>query len=85
MTNTNYFRSLFGIFEDHNVKGKIISSPVVMKAIKEKKLPQLPKSKASKDPMCLAWHVKGVCNSGCPRHGDRVLDYTIGESRQMEV
>ena len=85
VSNTNYFGSLFGVFKDRKVKGKVVPCPVVRKAIKENELPQLPKSKASEDPMCLAWHVKGVCSSGCPRHGDHLLDYTIGKSRHMEA
>ena len=83
MTNTNYFGNLFGIFKDCKVKGKVVPCPVFRKAITENELPQLPKSKVSKDPMCLTWHVKEVRSSGCPRHGDPLLDHTIVESRQM--
>jgi hypothetical protein len=29
-------------------------------------------------PMCLAWHTKGMCNPACPRVNDHV-DYTDAE------
>ena len=85
MTNTNYFGSLLGIFRDRKVKGNVVPCPVVRKMINENKLPKLPKSKASKDPICLVWHERRVCSSRCPRHGDHLLDYTIGESWPMEA
>ena len=30
----------------------------------------IPVSKHCQGPMCLAWHVKGMCNTNCPRAGD---------------
>ena len=35
--------------------------------------------------MCLPWHVKGMCNTGCPRSEDHLLTYTAGESRPLEA
>ena len=73
VTNTNYFGSLFGKFKDRQVKGKVVPCPFIRKAIKENEFYQLPDSKADGNPMCLAWHGKGICGSGCPRIGDHLL------------
>ena len=39
VTNTNYIGSLFGIFRDQKLNGKVVPCLVVRKAIKENKLP----------------------------------------------
>ena len=85
MTNTNYFGSFLGIFKNRKAKEKVVPYPVVRKAIKENELPKLPKLKVSEGPVCLAWHMYGVYNSGFRRRGDHLLEYTIGESRPMEA
>ena len=61
-TNTNYFGSLFQLFKNSKVKGKVVPCPVIRKVLKENAPPQITKSKASEDQMCLTWHVKGVCS-----------------------
>ena len=46
-------------------------------------LPELSPSKVDGKPMCLAWHVKGICNSEtCPRTPDHV-DYSVAEYQTM--
>ena len=81
--NEGYHESLFGEYRDRKVRGKNVPCAEVRKLIREEKVPKLPTSKGSSDPMCLAWHVKGFCNKDCPLQGDHGLVYTVGESRPL--
>lgn len=48
-------------------------------------LPALPCSKVTTNrPMCLAWHTKGVCNTGCPIVADHVA-YSSGEYAELSA
>ena len=83
--NSNYLGDLFGKYKDRKVNGKVVPCADVRKLIRDNKLPQLPDSKAGGGVMCLPWHVKGMCNTGCPRSEDHLLTYTAGESRPLEA
>ena len=83
--NSNYLGDLFGKYKDKKVNGKVVPCADVRKLIWENRLPQLPDSKAGGGVMCLPWHVKGMCNTGCPRSEDHLLTYTVGESRPLEA
>ena len=71
--NTKFEQALFGNFRDRKVGGKPVKCRDLRHLIKGGKLPQLPKSKVDGHPMCPAWHIKGICNDGCPRVADHVL------------
>ena len=76
--NTAFNSSLFLSYKESAVKCKELR-----KKIKEKKLDSLPDSKVDpKLKMCLAWHTKGMCNTGCPMHVDHVA-YTAEELAPM--
>lgn len=76
--NTAFNSSLFLSYKESAVKCKELR-----KKIKEKKLESLPDSKVDpKLKMCLAWHTKGMCNTGCPMHVDHVA-YTAEELAPM--
>lgn len=83
--NSNYLGDLFGKYKDRKVNGKVVACADVRKSIRDNRLPQLPDSKAGGGVVCLPWHVKGMCNTGCPRCGDHLLTYTPGESRLVEA
>ena len=83
--NSSYRGELFDKYKDRKVNGKLIPCSEVRRSIRDNKLPQLPDSKAGGGPMCLGWHVKGMCNSGCPRCGDHLLTYTVAECRPLEA
>ena len=71
--NQWFHQVLFGIYKDREVGGKKIASRAVRGTIKERKLPPLPLSKVDGKEICLAWHMKGMCNQGkCPRECDHV-------------
>ena len=49
----------------------------VRKNIKKGELPPLPPSKAGGQPMCLAWHTKGICHPDCPCAADHGAIYLV--------
>lgn len=62
--NLKYNGGVFRKFKERKTdKGKEWPAAVVREMKKEH---QLPKSKYWNGDMCLAYHVKGMCNSGCP-------------------
>jgi hypothetical protein len=66
--NGQYNSALFGEFRSRKKDGKEISiSSFKKKAMEEKKLPD---SLHGAEYMCLAWHVKGMCNSNCGQRED---------------
>jgi len=66
--NGQYNSALFGEFRSRKKDGKEISiSSFKKKAMEEKKLPD---SIHGAEYMCLAWHVKGMCNSNCGQRED---------------
>lgn len=76
--NTAFNSSLFLSYKESAVKCKELR-----KKIKENKLESLPDSKVDpKLKMCLAWHTKGMCNTGCPMHVDHVA-YTAEQLKPM--
>ena len=83
--NANYLGDVFGKYKDRKVNGKVVPCADVRKAIRESRLPQLPDSKAGGGPVCLPWHVKGMCNTGCPRSGDHLLTYSAAECKPLEA
>jgi hypothetical protein len=52
--------------------------------IRDNILPALPNSKIDNNPMCLAWHVRGECNSACNRRADHV-PYSAEEYAPMSA
>ena len=76
--NTHFNSSLFSTYKSSSKK-----SAELRKKIEKGDLRPLPKSKVdSSAPMCLAWHTKGQCNTGCPLSADHV-QYTAGEYTEM--
>ena len=77
--NTAFNTSLFLSYKESAVKCKELR-----KKIKEEKLEKLPDSKLGIPDlkMCLAWHTKGMCNTGCPMKADHVA-YTADELAPM--
>ena len=70
-TNPHYNEVLFGECRRRQVNGKPVSSRDLRLKISAGELPELPLSiYCTSTPMCPAWHIKGMCNSSCPRAGD---------------
>ena len=69
-TNPHFNEVLFGDYRRRQVNGKPIPARDLRRKIAAGELPELPKSKYCAHPMCLAYHVKGMCNPTCPRVGD---------------
>jgi hypothetical protein len=68
MENTGFNASLFGSYKVSPIKTKTLRDKV-----SQGTLAALPKSKVDvANPMCLAWHSKGQCNSRCPCAYDHV-------------
>ena len=66
--NTHFNESLFDDYKRSTKK-----SAELRKRIKNGELKALPPSKVDSNiPMCLAWHTKGQCNTGCPLVKDHV-------------
>ena len=72
------FNSKFNAVLFQKYKTSATKSRLLRDRIEEKKLPELPKSRVDREPMCLAWHTKGECNEKCPRHPDHV-EYTADQ------
>ena len=70
-TNPHYNEVLFGEYRRRQVNGKPVRSRDLRLKISANELPELPLSiYCTSTPMCPAWHIKGMCNSSCPRAGD---------------
>jgi hypothetical protein len=77
-SNPNFVESVFGEYRKLNK----VRTRQIRRKIAEKELPPLPLSKVDKQPMCLAWHTKGQCNSRCPRAVDHVV-YNTDELKEL--
>lgn len=62
MNNTAFNATLFQQYKDAPT-----SSRSLRRKISNNEIPQLPSSKVDQQPLCLAWHTKGMCNSNCRR------------------
>ena len=67
VNNLNFNQTLFAQYRDRSVRSAVIRNRVASGV-----LPAIPNSKVNQDPMCLAWHTKGQCNTNCPRKDDHV-------------
>ena len=76
--NANFHHVLFGDIKLRTVAGNTVKSRDVRDKIRKGELPPLPPSKADGQPMCLAWHTKGICNPDCPRAPDHGVIYSVG-------
>ena len=77
--NPGFLQTLFGEIQERMRNGKRIASRAVRDMITAGTIPPLPLSKVDGQPMCLAWHTKGMCNPGsCPRAADHVV-YSVEE------
>eukprot|EP00956_Cyclotella_meneghiniana_P019524 scaffold33394_cov89-Cyclotella_meneghiniana.AAC.1 len=68
----HFNESLFGEIKNRKIGSKTIKSRDVRMKIESGDIPELPPSKVDQQPMCLAWHTKGMCNPNCPRAADHV-------------
>ena len=75
--NVNFNTALFNTY-----KVMPISCRSLRMKIARNELPALPTSKVDQNPMCLDWHVKGVCNAGCSRRANYV-PYTTAEYQPL--
>lgn len=75
--NTNFCATLFNAY-----KAMAVSCRSLRAKITRNEIPSLPLSKVDNQPMCLAWHTKGVCNLACSRRVDHV-PYTNDEYQQL--
>ena len=67
--NNTGFNVMFQQFRDL----RSVRCNTIRQKIRDNILPALPVSKIDGNPMCLAWHVRGECNSACNRREDHVL------------
>ena len=81
--NANFHQVLFGEIKARTVGGKTVKSRDVRDRVRKGELPPLPKSKADGNPMCLAWHTKGICNPDCPRAADHGATYSVEEYQPL--
>ena len=81
--NTAFHQGLFGLIKTRTVDGKTVKSRDVQEKIKKGELPPLPPSKVDGEPMCLAWHTKGICNPDCPRAADHAAIYSVEEYQPL--
>ena len=64
--NTHFNSALFLTYKMMPVKSRALRDKIISGALEP-----LPKSKANASaPMCLSWHTKGQCNTGCKLTGD---------------
>jgi len=76
--NTSFNETLFGSYKISSIKCKALRDKIVQQT-----LGALPRSKVNpSEPMCLAWHSKGQCNTGCPCVADHV-QYSATELAPM--
>jgi hypothetical protein len=76
--NPHFLEDMFGVYKKLNK----VRTRDIRRKIAGKELPVLPLSKVDKQPMCLAWHTKGQCNTRCPRAADHVA-YTAEELKEL--
>ena len=69
--NLHYNAGLFDVFKNRGKSGKY-ASRMIRNKINSGELPALPLSKVDGEPMCLPFHVKGMCNEQCKRKPDHV-------------
>ena len=77
MNNTAFADTLFSTY-----KAMPVSCRTLRQKINRNELPALPLSKVDRQPMCLAWHTKGLCNVACSRGADHVA-YTTAEYQPL--
>ena len=82
--NEKFNEVLFGELKKRKVNGKFVPTGVIKAKIKKGELPALPNSRVDGQPMCLAWHTKGICNSDCPRAADHVT-YNASQYQPMKA
>ena len=70
--NVDFNEHKFGELKRRKQNGNMIKCRDIRMRIRRQELPELPPSKVDNQPMCLAWHVKGLCNPDCPRAADHV-------------
>ena len=77
-TNATFNALLFNTYKSSQVR-----CADIRREITAGNKPSLPLSKVdTQQPMCLAWHTKGQCNSNCPRSSDHVA-YTSSEYQPL--
>lgn len=67
VNNTTFTATLFQTYRDAPTSCRTIRNK-----IRNNELPPLPNSKVDNQPMCIAFHAKGMCNSNCGRKVDHV-------------
>ena len=80
--NLKYHEGLFSEFRDRLVNGKPVKMRNIKNKIKNKDLPELPKSKVTGRMMCGGYHIKGICNTNCPELEDHTC-YTVEEYQPL--
>lgn len=71
MDNPSYDPIFHEFKERKDANNRRVRSKDIRDEIAAGNLPPLPLSKYDhQQPMCLAWHSKGVCNRDCPRRED---------------
>ena len=80
--NLKYHEGLFSEFRDRLVNGKPVKMRNIRNKIKNKDLPELPKSKVTGRQMCGGYHIKGICNTNCPEFDDHTC-YTVEEYQPL--
>ena len=75
--NTRFNFGLFRVYKESQTACRTIRE-----RIRNNALPALPVSKVDQQPMCLAWHTKGMCNSNCSRSPDHV-EYSQAEYQPL--
>jgi len=66
--NTNFNEALLGSYKVSSIKCKALRDKIL-----QQNLGALPRSKVNlSEPMCLAWHSKGQCNTNCACVADHV-------------
>ena len=82
--NQAYHMPLFLEYKKRKKGGKAIRCRQdVRDLIAKGELPELLISKVDEKPMCLAWHVKGMCNpEACPHAPDHV-EYSVEEYQPL--
>ena len=74
----HFNESLFGEIKKRKIGSNTIKSRDVRTKIERGDIPELPPSKVDQQPMCLAWHTKGMYNPDCPHVADHV-EYSSAE------
>ena len=73
LNNLSFNANLFQTYKDSPTTCRVLRTK-----IRNNELPPLPPSKVDNQPMCIAWHCKGMCNNNCGRKADHVA-YTDTE------